>query len=187
MTNLLRFRALDERDINKETFVEPWPEAGLTVADSPYDPQPSLRIVAGRVVELDGRQEADFDTLDTFIAHHGIDLTVAPEAMALESLQFAHMLADINIPRNTLLRLATGCTPAKLVDIMRHMNVLEMMNGLSKMRVRRVPAEQMEPRVQRVTLVLLVLRHQLVLRRAVCVDQMEQRCVLLVCKALVVE
>ena len=142
MTNLLRFRALDERDINKETFVEPWPEAGLTVADSPYDPQPSLRIEAGRVVELDGRLEADFDTLDTFIARHGIDLTVAPEAMALDSLQFAHMLADINIPRKTLLRLATGCTPAKLVDIMRHMNVLEMMNGLSKMRVRRVPANQ---------------------------------------------
>ncbi len=142
MTNLLRFRALDERDINKETFVEPWPEAGLTVADSPYDPQPSLRIVDGRVVELDGRLEADFDTLDTFIARHGIDLTVAPEAMALDSLQFAHMLADINIPRKTLLRLATGCTPAKLVDIMRHMNVLEMMNGLSKMRVRRVPANQ---------------------------------------------
>ena len=62
--------------------------------------------------------------------------------MALDSLQFAHMLADINIPRKTLLRLATGCTPAKLVDIMRHMNVLEMMNGLSKMRVRRVPANQ---------------------------------------------
>lgn len=142
MTNLLRFRALDERDINKETFVEPWPEAGLTVADSPYDPQPSLRIEAGRVVELDGRLEADFDTLDTFIARHGIDLTVAPEAMALDSLQFAHMLADINIPRKTLLRLATGCTPAKLVDIMRHMNVLEMMNGLAKMRVRRVPANQ---------------------------------------------
>lgn len=142
MSQLQRFRALDERDINKETFVEPWPEAGLTVADSPYDPQPSLTIIDGVVVEMDGRALADFDTIDTFIARHGIDLAVAPEAMALDSLTFARMLADINVPRRVLLRLATGCTPAKLVDIMRHMNVLEMMNGLAKMRVRRVPANQ---------------------------------------------
>ena len=142
MSQLQRFRALDERDINKETFVEPWPEAGLTVADSPYDPQPSLTIIDGVVVEMDGRALADFDTIDTFIARHGIDLTIAPEAMALDSLTMARMLADINIPRHILLRLATGCTPAKLVDIMRHMNVLEMMNGLAKMRVRRVPANQ---------------------------------------------
>jgi propanediol dehydratase large subunit len=142
MSQLQRFRALDERDINKETFVEPWPEAGLTVADSPFDPQPSLTISDGVVVEMDGRAVADFDTIDTFIASHGIDLTVAPEAMALDSLTFARMLADINVPRHILLRLATGCTPAKLVDIMRHMNVLEMMNGLAKMRVRRVPANQ---------------------------------------------
>lgn len=142
MSQLQRFRALDERDINKETFVEPWPEAGLTVADSPYDPQPSLTIIDGVVVEMDGRACTEFDTIDTFIARHGIDLAVAPEAMALDSLTFARMLADINIPRHILLRLATGCTPAKLVDIMRHMNVLEMMNGLAKMRVRRVPANQ---------------------------------------------
>lgn len=142
MSQLQRFRALDERDINKETFVEPWPEAGLTVADSPYDPQPSLTIIDGVVVEMDGRALADFDTIDTFIARHGIDLAVAPEAMALDSLTMARMLADINVPRRVLLRLATGCTPAKLVDIMRHMNVLEMMNGLAKMRVRRVPANQ---------------------------------------------
>lgn len=142
MSQLQRFRALDERDINKETFVEPWPEAGLTVADSPYDPQPSLTLVDGAVVEMDGRTIDEFDTIDTFIARHGIDLAVAPEAMALDSLTFARMLADINVPRHVLLRLATGCTPAKLVDVMRHMNVLEMMNGLAKMRVRRVPANQ---------------------------------------------
>ena len=33
-----RFDLLAKRDINKETYVEPWPEAGLIVADSPYDP-----------------------------------------------------------------------------------------------------------------------------------------------------
>ncbi len=34
---------LAQRDINKETFVEPWPEAGLIVADSPDDPRPAWR------------------------------------------------------------------------------------------------------------------------------------------------
>lgn len=142
MTDSQRFKALDERDINRETFVEPWPEAGLMVADSPYDPSPSIEIVDGQIVLLDGRPIADFDAIDTYIARYGIDITVAPEAMSLDSLTFAHMLADVNVPRSRLLRLATGCTPAKLVDIMRHMNVLEMMNGLAKMRVRRTPANQ---------------------------------------------
>ncbi len=142
MTDSQRFKVLDERDINRETFVEPWPEAGLMVADSPYDPPPSIHIVDGRVVELDGRSIDEFDAIDTYIARYGIDIAVAPEAMALDSLTFAHMLTDVNVPRQQLLRLATGCTPAKLVDIMRHMNVLEMMNGLAKMRVRRTPANQ---------------------------------------------
>src|SRR5262245_30004384 len=137
-----RFDILAQRDINRETFVEPWPEVGLLVADSPYDPQPSLRIVDGQVVELDGRARADFDMLDMFIADHALDLAVAEEAMALPAIDIAHMLADINVPRGELLRLIGGCTPAKLVEIIRHMNVLEMMVGLAKMRVRRTPANQ---------------------------------------------
>jgi len=137
-----RFAILAERDINKETFVEPWPEAGLIVADSPYDPQPSLRLEAGRVVEMDGKARPDFDSLDTFIADHALDLAVAEEAMATPALQIARMLADINVPQAVVRRLACGCTPAKLVEIIRHMNVLEMMGGLGKMRVRRTPANQ---------------------------------------------
>ncbi len=137
-----RFAILAERDINKETFVEPWPEAGLIVADSPYDPQPSLRIEDGRVVEMDGKARADFDALDIFIADRGLDLVVAEEAMATPSLQIARMLADINVPLAEVRRLACGGTPARLVEIIRHMNVLEMMAGLGKMRVRRTPANQ---------------------------------------------
>ncbi|MCX7669687.1 MAG: propanediol/glycerol family dehydratase large subunit, partial [Anaerolineae bacterium] len=137
-----RFAILAERDINKETFVEPWPEAGLIVADSPYDPRPSLRIEAGRVVEMDGKERSAFDALDIFIADHALDLAVAEEAMATPSLQIARMLTDIHVPQAAVRRLACGCTPAKLVEIIRHMNVLEMMIGLSKMRVRRTPANQ---------------------------------------------
>lgn len=142
MTQSRRFAILAEREINKETFVEPWPEAGLIVADSPFDPAPSLRIEAGRVVELDGRARADFDMLDCFIADHSIDLETATKAMALPANQIARMLVDINIPRAQLRRIVGGCTPAKLVEIIRHMSVLEMMIGLAKMRVRRTPANQ---------------------------------------------
>src|SRR5215216_1379074 len=142
MTQSRRFALLAEREINKETFVEPWPEAGLIVADSPFDPAPSLRIEDGRVVELDGRARADFDLLDCFIADHSIDLGSAAEAMALPAGEIARMLVDINIAREQLRRIIGGCTPAKLVEIIRHMNVLEMMIGLSKMRARRTPANQ---------------------------------------------
>ena len=64
-----RFDLLAQRDINKETYVEPWPEAGLIVADSPYDPQPSLIIEDGAVVEIDGVKRRDFDALDICHRH----------------------------------------------------------------------------------------------------------------------
>ena len=142
MARSKRFELLEARDINKETFVEPWPEAGLIVADSPYDPQPSLEIDGGRVIELDGKSRADFDALDKFIVAHALDLEIADEAMAIPSQDYARMLADINVPRARIARLIAGCTPAKLTDIIRHMNVLEMMMGLAKMRIRRRPANQ---------------------------------------------
>lgn len=137
-----RFAILAERDVNKETFVEPWPEAGLMVTDSPYDPKPSLRLEQGQVAEMDGRARADFDAIDHFIASHGLDLTVAETAMATPSQQIARMLVDINVSQAEVRRLAGGCTPAKLTEIISHLNVLEMMMGLAKMRVRRTPANQ---------------------------------------------
>ena len=137
-----RFAALSEREINRETFVTPWPEAGLIVADSPYDPAPGLRIEGGQIVEMDGVPAAAFDALDAFIARYSIDLEVAPEAMATPSRQIARMLVDIDTPQAAVRRLVGGCTAAKLVDIIRQMSVLEMMMGLAKMRVRGTPANQ---------------------------------------------
>ncbi len=137
-----RFDLLAKRDINKETYVEPWPEAGLIAADSPYDPPPSLTIEDGAVVEIDGVKRQDFDALDIFIASQALDLETAEDAMALPSKEYARMLADINVPREEIARLVAGCTPGKLTDIIRHMNVLEMMMGLAKMRIRRTPANQ---------------------------------------------
>jgi propanediol dehydratase large subunit len=142
MTTSRRFALLAEREINKETFVEPWAEAGLIVVDSPFDPQSSLRIEDGQVVEMDGKTRAEFDALDIFIADHSLDLDAAREAMALPARTLAHKLVDINVPAAEVRRLAGGCTPAKLTEIIRHMNVLEMMMGLAKLRVRRTPANQ---------------------------------------------
>ncbi|HMP42970.1 MAG TPA: propanediol/glycerol family dehydratase large subunit, partial [Roseiflexaceae bacterium] len=105
-------------------------------------PLPSLRIEDGRVVEMDGRLRVDFDTIDTFIADHALALTVAETAMARPAIELARMLADINIPAAMIRRLVAGCTPARLVEILRPMSVLEMMVGLAKMRVRRTPANQ---------------------------------------------
>src|SRR5262245_26916971 len=94
-----RFEVLAQREINRETFVEPWPEAGLIVADSPADPTPSLKVEGGRVVELDGRAREQFDALDHFIADHSLDLAAAEEAMATSSLEIARMLVDIHVTR----------------------------------------------------------------------------------------
>ena len=137
-----RFAALDERPINQDSFVHEWPEVGLIVSDSPYDPQPSLRLEGGRVVEMDGVPREQMDMLDCFIAEHALDLRVAPEAMSTPAETIARMLVDINVPRTAAIRLLRGCTAAKLVEIIRPLNVLEMMMALGKMRVRRTPANQ---------------------------------------------
>src|SRR5689334_15322622 len=119
MTGNKRFRPLAERDINKETLVQPWPEAGVVATDSPFDPPPSLSIdhAQRQVIELDGKRRADFDALDYFIADHAINLDVAEQAMATPSRDIARMLADINAPGAAIRRLVTGCTPAKLCDV----------------------------------------------------------------------
>ncbi|MFH1084390.1 MAG: propanediol/glycerol family dehydratase large subunit, partial [Chloroflexota bacterium] len=142
MTQSKRWALLQERPINQEAFVHEWPEVGLIVTDSPYDPQPSLALANGRVAEMDGVARDAMDMLDRFIADHGLDLAVVGEAMATPSETIARMLVDINVPRREVIRLIGGCTAAKLVEIIRHMNVLEMMGALAKMRVRRTPANQ---------------------------------------------
>ena len=137
-----RFEQLDKRPVNQETFIQPWPEVGMIATDSPSDPEPGLRVEGGKIVEIDGVARDDFDLIDYFIAEHALDPESGIEVMATPSLEIAKMLVDINVTRQQLLSVTSGCTPAKLVDIIRHMNVLEMMMGLAKMRARRQPANQ---------------------------------------------
>src|SRR5689334_17316112 len=112
-----RFDEWDKRPLRHDRFAAEDPEAGFATFHSPWDPAPSARIDKGRVVEIDGKPEADFDILDSFIAAHHLDLDVIDEAMAMDSRDVARMLVDINVPREKLERLARGMTPAKLASV----------------------------------------------------------------------
>ena len=79
--------------------------------------------------------------IDEFIARHGLDLSVADEAMALESGRRAHVV-DTTTPRDEVARLAAGMTPAKLARVVAELTPPELQMALAKMRVRRTPAIQ---------------------------------------------
>ena len=78
-----RAEARAERELRRETLIEASAELGLVALNGPADPEPSLVLEGGRVVELDGRPEAAFDVIDRFIAAHGIDPGAAAEAATL--------------------------------------------------------------------------------------------------------
>jgi len=137
-----RFEVLDARPVNQDGYVTEWPEVGLIAMDGPNDPKPSIRIEGGKVVELDGKTRAEFDMLDTFIADYGINLDRAAEVNTMDSVQLAHMLCDINVPRATLVPLTTAMTPAKAAEVVSQMSVLELMSAVTKMRARKTPANQ---------------------------------------------
>ncbi|SNX54717.1 propanediol/glycerol family dehydratase large subunit [Thermoanaerobacterium sp. RBIITD] len=137
-----RFEVLEKRDVNKDGFVKDWPEVGLIAIGSPNDPKPSIKIENGVVVELDGKKREDFDFIDQFIADHAINKENCEKAMALNSVDIAKMICDVNVPRNEVIKVTTSITPAKLVEVVDKMNVIEMAMGLQKMRARRTPSNQ---------------------------------------------
>jgi propanediol dehydratase large subunit len=130
------------RPISRDALVPEDPALGLVAFSSPFDPEPSLRIEDGRIVELDGRPEADFDILDEFIARRGIDLTVAEEAMALDTVELARMIVDPAVPRTEITRLVAGMTPAKLATTLALLTPVEILQAMQKMRVRKTPSIQ---------------------------------------------
>jgi propanediol dehydratase large subunit len=137
-----RFQSRARRPVNQDSFIHEWPETGLAVFHSPHDPKPGIRVEAGRIVELDGKPEAEFDLLDRFIARYAIDITAAPAAMAMDPVAIARMLVDIATPRREVVRVIGGLTPARIVEVVSHLNVVEMMQALQKMRARRTPSNQ---------------------------------------------
>lgn len=137
-----RFQVLAERPVNKDGFIKEWVEVGLVAMDSPNDPAPGIKIENGKVMELDGKRRADFDMIDTWIADHCIDTSTAEQAMAIDSEEFARRLVDIQVPRAEIVRLSVGMTPAKILDVLKKMNVVELMMAMQKLRPRRTPSNQ---------------------------------------------
>jgi propanediol dehydratase large subunit len=137
-----RFRVRATAPLRRETLISPEPALGLIAMNGPGDPRPSLVVEGGVVTELDGKPRERFDTLDRFIAAHGIDLTIAPEAMALSDETLARLLVDVDTPRAELVRLARGLTPAKLAHVAGLLDPVEMMFALKRLRARRAPANQ---------------------------------------------
>ncbi|NLM13377.1 MAG: propanediol/glycerol family dehydratase large subunit [Epulopiscium sp.] len=137
-----RFQILDQRPVNQDGYIDEWPEKGFVAMQSLYDPKPSIKIENNRIIEMDGIKREDFDFIDQFIADHSINIEIAEEAMKLDSLEIARKLVDIHVPRSEIVKIVSGLTPSKIVEVLNHMNVVEMMMAMQKMRARKSPANQ---------------------------------------------
>jgi propanediol dehydratase large subunit len=137
-----RLDALEGRPVNLDGFATEDPELGLVALHGPHDPEPSLIVRDGRVVELDGTPSERFDVIDDFVARHGLDLDVAPETMARPELELARMIVDLGVSRAEVARVMSGATPAKLARVVALLSPVELQLGLAKMRVRRTPSIQ---------------------------------------------
>ena len=125
-----RFAAREQRELRRELLIAPHPDLGLVAMNGPNDPEPGLEVKDGHVIFLDGRIEHEFDALDHFIARHGLVLEVAEEAIALDEHDIARRLVDVDVPRDELVRLAQGLTPARLARVVSLLDPVEMMFAL---------------------------------------------------------
>jgi len=137
-----RFDLWDDRALRLDKYAVEDPANGFAAMNGAKDPSPALTISGGRITSMDGVDEADFDMIDRFIARYHIDPAVAGEAMAMPSIEVARMLVDMNVPRADLVRLARGMTPAKLAEVVAHLNAMEIAFAYSKMRARSTPGNQ---------------------------------------------
>ncbi|EGD51917.1 Glycerol dehydratase [Thermoanaerobacter ethanolicus JW 200] len=137
-----RFEVLAKRPVNQDGIIAEWPEVGLIAVNSPNDPKPSIKIENGKIVEMDGKKREEFDMIEQFIADYAINIEMAEKAMGMDSLEIARMLVDINVPREEIVKIVSGLTPAKVVEVVNHLNVVEIMMAIQKMRARKRPGNQ---------------------------------------------
>ncbi|BBZ77948.1 glycerol dehydratase large subunit [Mycolicibacterium anyangense] len=138
-----RIRLLDQQAVNLDGFAEPDPELGMISHLSPYDPEPSWRVADdGTVLEMDSKPAADFDTIDEFVVRYAIDHSQAKASMAMTEAELARLIVDFNVPRDEVLRVCSGLTPAKMARVVAMLQPVELQVAMMKMRARRTPANQ---------------------------------------------
>lgn len=137
-----RFEILDKRPVNQDGYVDEWPEKGFIAMNSPLDPKSSVQVNNGKITMMDGKLREAFDFIDQFIADYAINTVIAKEMMAMDALEIARKLVDIHIDRDEIIKIVSGLTPAKICEVVGHLNVVEMMMAMQKMRARKSPANQ---------------------------------------------
>ena len=137
-----RFEVLEARPVNKDGFIGEWADEGLIAMESPNDPKSGIKIEKGMITEMDGKKRKDFDMIDQFIAEYGINIDKAEKVMEMQAVEIAKKLVDINVSRQEVVELTTAITPAKAVEVVGTMNVVEMMMAMQKMRARKTPSNQ---------------------------------------------
>lgn len=137
-----RFDDWDKRPLRLDNFAVEDADNGFCAMSGPHDPAPSATVRDGRIVAMDGRSEAEFDMIDLFIARYHLDPGMVEEAMATPSLDIARRLVDLATPREELVRLAHGMTPAKLAEVVAQLSALEIAFAYGKMRARATPGNQ---------------------------------------------
>ncbi|MFV8164329.1 propanediol/glycerol family dehydratase large subunit [Mycobacterium sp. 134] len=138
-----RIRLLDEQRVNLDGFAEPDPDLGMISHLSPHDPAPSWVVADdGSVLEMDSTPATSFDTIDEFIVRYAIDHTEAPRSMAMNETDLARMIVDSSVPREQVLRVCAGLTPAKMARVVSMLQPVEIQMAMMKMRARRTPANQ---------------------------------------------
>lgn len=142
MENTKRFIHTEGKPVNKDVITKPFHEIGFVTAGAPADPNPSIKVENGQVVEMDGKKREDFDSLDYFIADYGIDRSITEDVMKRSSKELARLLIDINVTREEILALMVGLTPAKLAEVVNRLTIVEIMMAQTKMRARKSTANQ---------------------------------------------
>ncbi len=137
-----RFSQWDERPLRLDNFAVDDPDNGFSAMNGARDPSPSVEVIDGCIVEMDGVAAADFDMIDMFIARHHLDADTTVEIMAMPSSDVARMLVDMHVPRTDLVKLAHGMTPAKMAEVVAHLTAMELTFAYSKMRARKTPGNQ---------------------------------------------
>ena len=137
-----RFRVLENRPIHLDGLAVENASLGLIALRSPFDPEPSLVIHDGVVIEMDHKSVDEFDSIDAFIAARGLDLNQAVHTMATANLELARVILNPAIPRDEVAAVMAGATPAKLAQVVALLRPHELIYALARMRVRRTPSNQ---------------------------------------------